>query len=71
MTFDLVSCKVVVGDPGCCPGVVPSPAEEAPMEDMSSAPPPEMVGTCRLLPTVPIPSIVRALKEIKFGFLKR
>ena len=49
MTFDLASSG------SRCP-----PVEEAPpMEDASSA----MAGTCRLLPAVPIPSMVMALSE--------
>ena len=48
MTFDLASSG------SRCP------VEEAPpMEDASSA----MAGTCRLLPAVPIPSMVMALSE--------
>ena len=52
MTFDLASS----GSPRC----PPAPVEEAPpMEDASSA----MAGTCRLLPAVPMPSMVMALGE--------
>ena len=50
MTFDLASS----GSPRC------PPVEEAPpTEDASSA----MAGTCRLLPAVPMPSMVMALRE--------
>ena len=54
MTFDLASS----GSPRC----PPAPVEEAPpMEDAS--PSAMAAGTCRLLPAVPMPSMVMALRK--------